>query len=337
MLTGFLNKILAQKDLTETETGELLSLITGTEAMHSQIGGVLTALRMKGESASELLGGARFLRRYAAFIDCAGLDPVDVVGTGGDDSGSFNISTASAIVAAAAGVIVAKHGNRAVSGKCGAADVLAELGFNLDAAPEAMERSIRDNGIGFLFAPKMHPIMGKVGVLRRELKIRTIFNMLGPLCNPAGARRIVLGVYSPLLVELYAEVLRGLGCRRAMVVCGAGGLDEISCAKSTRVAELRDGRILCYELHPEIVLGESFPESDLRGGDPKCNAEILCSVLEKRSRPGARAAVLLNAGAAIYVADRAKNLADGARIAAEAIDSGAAQKKLAQLIGASRA
>ena len=336
MLTPYLEKLFAGRDLTEMEIEEVLGIITCGDAMHSQIGAVLTALRLKDEAISELVGGARYLRRHANFIDCSGLDPVDVVGTGGDGSGSFNISTTSALVAAAAGVVIAKHGNRSVSSKCGAADVLRELGFNLEVSQTAMERSIREHNIGFLFAPRLHPVLGKVAVIRRELRIRTIFNLLGPLCNPAGARRMVLGVYSPLLVELYAAVLRELGCRRALVVHGSEGIDEISCCGTTRVAELNEGRIKCYDLYPELVLGRSYPASSMRGGSPACNAGILQAVLENRAEPGARAVVLLNAGAAIYVAGLAGTLREGAELAGRALTSGAARNKLEQLVEASR-
>ena len=331
-----LNKVLDRRDLTAQEAERLLELLTDGTVPPSQAGAMLTALRMKGESMSELVGMARLLRRVAKHIDCGPRECVDIVGTGGDGGISFNVSTTSAFVAAGAGVTVAKHGNRAVSGKCGAADVMAALGFNLDAPPERMEYAIQTIGIGFLFAPKMHPILGKVGALRRELGFRTIFNLLGPLCNPAGATGIVLGVYDPKLTELLAEALRELGVKRALVVSGHDGLDEISCAVTTRVAELEDGFIRSYEIFPELLLGTAYPTSAIAGGDAETNAAILKAVLSGEERGAARSIVLLNAAAAIRVAGKAKDLREGILLAALSIDSGAAMKKLDALIRESR-
>lgn len=331
-----LHSVLAGRDLSAGEMEQVITRMTRNEIPHAQLGAFLAALRMKGESAAELLGAARVLRRHAIGIDSGRREVVDIVGTGGDGGVSFNISTTASLVASGAGVAVAKHGNRAVSGKCGAADVLAELGFNLDAPPAAMELAIQEHGIGFLFAPRMHPVLSSVAVLRRELKIRTVFNLLGPLCNPAGASAMVVGVYESGLVELFAEVLRQLGVKRAMVVHGRDGLDEISCAASTRVAELRDGEIRNYELFPELVLGERYPLSGIAGGDAKCNAAMLLRVVRGEERGAARAIVAVNAGAAIYVAGLADSPADGVRLAEDSIDGGAAAKKLNQLIEASR-
>ncbi|MDD3885281.1 MAG: anthranilate phosphoribosyltransferase [Victivallaceae bacterium] len=335
MLTRYLEKLFAGNDLDAAEMEEAFRIMTGCEVAHSQIGAFLAALRMKGVTAPELAGAARMLRRDAAFIDCGGRETVDIVGTGGDGRSSFNISTASAIVAAGAGVCVAKHGNRAASGKCGAADVLAKLGYNLDASPAVIENAIAVNGLGFLFAAKLHPAMAAMAVLRRELKIGTVFNLLGPLCNPAGSRAMVLGVYAPELTELFAAVLVELGVRRALVVHGLDGLDEISSAAATRVSEVNGSEITTYELLPEVILGESFEPSDLTGGEPDLNAQILRDVLAGRAKPGARAAVLLNAGAAIYVAGLAPDLNAGVAAAARSIDSGAAARKLDELVEAS--
>ena len=336
MLREFLEKVLAGHDLSAGEMERVIALLTGGEVPHVQIGAFLAALRMKGESRSELVGAARMLRRHAAFIDSGCREVVDVVGTGGDGGISFNISTTSALVAAGAGVVIAKHGNRAVSGKCGSADVLAELGFNLETTPAQMEYSIREHGIGFLFAQKMHPMLGAVAVLRRELRVRTIFNMLGPLCNPAGASAMVLGVYDAGLTELFAEALVDLGIRRAMVVHGHDGLDEISCSAPTRVTELKNGGLTSYELFPEMLLGRIFPAGLLRGGDAAENAAVLLDVLEGRDHGAPRAVVLLNAGAAIYVGGLAEALPEGMERAATAIDSGAAREKLRLLIEESR-
>ena len=337
MLKRFLEKLLDRRDLSSDETAELIGhLVSGAGSSCYQAGAVLAALRMKGESVSELVGGARLLRRHAHFIDCGGRDAVDIVGTGGDGGISFNISTTSALVAAGAGVCVAKHGNGAVSGKCGSADVLAELGFQLDAKPGAMEHCIQEHGIGFLFARKLHPVLGQVAVMRRELGIRTIFNLLGPLANPAGVRRMVAGVYDAGLTELYAEALRELGVEHALVVHGGDGLDEISCCAATRVAELADGEIRCYELYPELLLGTVYDPSEIAGGDRAVNAAILRAILERRETGAPRAAVLLNAGAACYVGGACDSLKEGIALAAESIDSGRALEKLELLIEASR-
>ena len=333
----FLDKLLAGKDLTAKEAEDLLDLLTSGTVPSSQAGAALAALRMKGESMSELLGMAKLLRRKGTKIDCGCPDCIDIVGTGGDGGISFNVSTTSAFVAAGAGVHVAKHGNRAVSGKCGAADVLAELGFNLQVPPEKMENAVRTIGVGFLFAQKMHPVLGKVGPLRRELGFRTIFNMLGPLCNPAGVTGIVLGVYDAGLTELFAETLRELGVKRAMVVCGHDGLDEISCSDRTRVTELASGSIRSYELFPELLLGEVYALSDIAGGDASVNAATLRRVLSGEDRGAARAIVLLNAGAAIHVAGKAEDMAQGIAMAAKSIDSGAAYEKLEKLVKESNA
>lgn len=335
MLTVYLNKLFSRNDLTPGEMEDAFRIITGGEVAHSQIGAFLAALRMKGVTRPELVGAARMLRRAAAFIDCGGREVVDVVGTGGDGSNSFNISTTSAFVAAGAGVTVAKHGNRAASSRCGSADVLAALGYNLDAPVPVIENAIAEIGIGFLFAAKLHPTLANVAVIRRELKIRTVFNMLGPLCNPAGAKSIVLGVYAPELTELFAGALLELGTRRAMVVHGMDGIDEISCCGPTRVTELRDGEIRTSELLPELLIGECYDPAEIVGGTPAENAVILRSVLDGSNRGGARASVLLNAGATIYVAGGAPTLSEGIRRAGESIDSGAALNKLERLIEAS--
>ena len=332
----YLEKILAFRDLSRAEAEEMMERMTAGDFPPSRSGALLAALRMKGESLSELVGAARFLRRNTGFIDCGGREVVDVVGTGGDGGISFNISTAAAFVAAGAGVVLAKHGNRAVSGKCGAADVLAELGFDLDAPPERMEYSISRHGIGFLFAPRMHPRLAAVAALRRELGFRTIFNLLGPLCNPAGATAMVLGVCDAGLTELFASALSELGVRRAMVVHGHDGLDEISCCAPTRVSELKNGVIRSFELFPEMLFDTGFDPAEIAGGDASVNARILKNVLSGRDRGAARAIVTVNAGAAILVAERAEDLREGMHMAEAAIDSGAAMERLESLIAESR-
>lgn len=332
MLRRFINKLLDGRNLTAQEMEEAFTVLTGGKVSHVQIGAFLVMLEKQGITFDELAGAARMMRRAAAFIDCGQRDVVDVVGTGGDRSNSFNISTTSAFVAAGAGVPMAKHGNRAATSKCGAADVLAELGVNLDAPAEVVENAITEHGIGFLYAPKMHPVMAKMKVVRHELGIPTIFNLLGPLTNPAGARSQVIGVYSPRLTELFAAALRELGSRRAMVVHGMDGLDEISSCAPTRVSELKDGEIRTYELLPEMFISQSYNRGELIGGDAAVNADILRSILNGREQGAKRAVVLLNAGAVIYVAGLAADLREGVRMAASSIDSGAAEKKLNELI-----
>ena len=331
-----LNQLTSRHDLSAEAMGDFLQAIAAGTLSDVEIGAALGALRTKGESLSELVGAARMLRRAAVRIDCGCRTVVDIVGTGGDGSNSFNISTTASFIAAGAGAVVAKHGNRSVSSRCGAADVLAELGFRLDVEPTVMEYAIQTHGIGFLFAAKLHPVMGKVAPLRKALKIRTIFNMLGPLINPAGANVQVLGVYAPSLVELYARALRELGSKRALVVHGMDGLDEISVCAPTRVAELKDGEVKLYELHPEILTGTMYEPSELVGGDPAENARILRNILAGRERGAKRTVALVNAAAAIYVAGLAPTLKEGYEVAAEAIDSGRALAKLEQLIADSQ-
>ncbi len=333
MLTPYLATVLAGRDLSEREMEAVMGILLRKEAPDPTVGALLAALRMKGESRSELVGAARFLRRHAAFIDTGFRSCVDIVGTGGDGGISFNISTASACVAAGAGVCIAKHGNRAVSGKSGAADVLAACGFNLGCSAAAMEHSIHAHGFGFLFAQKMHPLLGAVAPLRRALGIRTLFNMTGPLCNPAGAQAMVLGVYAAPLTELFAEALLDLGVKRAMVVHGLDGLDEISCCAPTRVTEIRqDGSLVSYALFPEMILGQSYSPREIAGGTPEENAALMKGILRGEVRGAPRAVVALNAGAAVYVSGAAASLAEGVRAAEAAIESGKAVDMLETLI-----
>lgn len=335
LMSGMLDKVLSGIDLTSAETETVMERLTSGLEPPSRCGAMLAALRAKGESRSELVGAARFLRRFAAPVDCGDLPVTDLVGTGGDGGISFNVSTSAAFVASGAGAVLAKHGNRAVSGKCGAADVLAALGFDLDAKPELMERSIRENGIGFLFAPKLHERMGRVAALRRELGVRTIFNLLGPLANPAGARSIVLGLCDGKLTGLFAQVLSDLGTLRALIVHGEDGLDEISCCAPTQVAELRNGRISEYTITPEELLGRRYDRNGIAGGDAAHNAELLKAVLSGRERGAARAITVLNAGASLLVSGLAGNFPEAVELAERSIDSGSALRKLAALIAAS--
>lgn len=336
MLRPYIATLMQQRDLEEAESFECFSRIMEGTCDPIQIASLLTAMRLKGETSSEIAGAARAMRRKASFIDTGMSNVLDIVGTGGDAAGTFNISTTACFVAAGAGVTIAKHGNRAVSGKSGSADVLAELGFNLDVEPSVMECCIQENGIGFLFAQKMHPAMRYAAPVRNALKMRTIFNLLGPLTNPAGARNHLIGVFAPEYTEMFASVLKTLGSSHALIVHGSDGLDEISPESPTRICELKDGTIKTYEFFPEMVTDEVYPLSSVQGGSPAENAQITLDILRGEERGGKRAVVLLNAGAAIYAADAAKNIREGIEKAARSIDSGAALKKLELLVEASK-
>jgi anthranilate phosphoribosyltransferase len=336
MFTGILEKVMARQNLTIQEISDVMDKIMSGHLSPAQTAAFLTALRMKGETIDEVTGAALTMRRHAAFINVEAENIVDTCGTGGDMSNTFNISTAAAFVAAGAGVTVAKHGNRSISSKCGSADVLAAAGFNLDTDPLNMEQCLNEHGICFLFAPKVHPAMHNVAPIRKELKVRTIFNMLGPLTNPAGATGQVIGVYAPELTEMFAHVLKQMGTKRAMIVHGNDHLDEITCTDTTRITELRDGEIKTYELFPEMLLGETYNAESIMGGEPEHNAKIMREILSGRNNGGARAITLLNAAAAIVVGRLADTLAEGLKLAEQSIDSGAAGDKLETLITASR-
>jgi anthranilate phosphoribosyltransferase len=271
------------------------------------------------------------MRRRAGRIQAAAPAVVDTCGTGGDGTGTFNISTTTAFVVAGCGVTVAKHGNRSVSSRCGSADLIEALGVNLNAPPDVVEEAVRTIGIGFLFAPLYHSAMKHAAAARKELGIRSIFNMLGPLTNPAGANCQLLGVYAPQLTEMFAEALRLLGSRRALVVHGHDGLDEVSVCAPTRVTELKDGLIRTYDIDPERYLGRRAEPAEVAGGDPLFNAAITRRVLDGESG-GAREVVLLNAAAALMAAGAAERFEDGIRLAAASIDSGAAGRKLENLV-----
>jgi anthranilate phosphoribosyltransferase len=325
-----LQKLMDRQDLAASEAGEVFNRIMDGLLTPAQIGAFLTALRMKGESVDELTGAATAMRRHAVLIDTGGAPVVDTCGTGGDRAGTFNISTTAALVVAGAGVPVAKHGNRAVTSQCGSADVLAALGVNIEAPPETVEECIRAIGIGFLFAPNLHPAMKHAAPVRRELGIRTIFNMLGPLTNPANARGQILGVFAPELTESFAAVLRALNSKRAFIVHGRDGLDEITVTTTTRVTELRDGRLRTYELDPLPLIGAYHSLESLRGGSPQENAAITRRVLAGESG-AARDIVLLNAAAGIVAGGKADTLEEGFKLAQTSIDSGQAAAKLAAL------
>ncbi|WP_018947532.1 anthranilate phosphoribosyltransferase [Thioalkalivibrio sp. AKL17] len=323
-------KLVERQDLDADEMTAVMRAVMGGEATDAQIGGLLIALRMKGETIDEIRAAAGVMRELATRVDVPRAGLVDTCGTGGDASGTFNISTASALVAAAAGVRVAKHGNRSVSSRSGSADVLETLGVNLELGPDAVATCIQEVGVGFLFAPAHHGAMRHAIGPRRELGVRTLFNVLGPLTNPAGAPNQVLGVFSADWLRPLAEALKGLGSEHVMVVNAEDGLDEISIGAPTRVAELRDGEITEYTLRPEDVGLTTAALDTVRVEDVAASAAMLRDVLAGTPGP-ARDIVLLNAGAAIFVGGGAPSLEAGVRRAAEVIDSGAARQRLEQL------
>ena len=318
-------------NLTEQQMVDVMNQVMTGEATPIQVGAFLTALRIQGETVEEVTGAARVMREKALHVDAGDGCVLDTCGTGGDGKNTFNISTTVAFVVAAAGITVAKHGNRAVSSGSGSADVLGALGVNIDVPKEMVERCLREVGIGFLFAPAMHGAMKYAAAPRREVGIRTIFNLLGPLTNPAGASRQLMGVYDGTLIEMVAQVLGNLGSERAMVVHGEEGLDEISLGGPTAVAEWKDGAVARYTLNPEDFGFEKQPASLLTAADPAECAAIVTAVLKGEPGP-ALDVVLLNSGAALCVGGRAENIADGIGLARERIDSGAAQGKLEHLI-----
>lgn len=322
-------KIIKGVDLSEDEMVSVMNEVMTGGASPAQIGSFITALRMKGETVSEITGAARVMREKATKVE-AGSDVLDTCGTGGDESMTFNISTASAFVAAGAGLIVAKHGNRSVSSRSGSADVLRSLGVNIEAEVARVEECISEAGIGFLFAPMLHGAMKYAAPVRREIGIRSIFNILGPLTNPAGAKRQVLGVYDAALTDILAKVLFNLGSTHAFVVRGEDGLDEITLTKETRVTELKDGDIKTYHIKPEDFGFERCAPEALKGGDPEENARIITDVLEGRKGP-ARDVVLLNSAAAITAGGKAGTLEEGIALAHGSIDSGSALEKLIRL------
>jgi anthranilate phosphoribosyltransferase len=326
-----LARLLDGHDLSREEARGTMAVIMAGEATDAQIAGFLVALRAKGETADEIAGCAEAMREHVLRVSPTRTDVVDVVGTGGDGANTYNISTAAALVAAAAGAAVAKHGNRAASSQTGAADVLEALGFELELPPERIERSIDELGFGFLFAQAHHPAMRHAAPVRRELATRTVFNVLGPLTNPAGARALVLGVYSPELARTLADALVQLETTRAYVVHGAGGIDELSPCGPNLVCEVAGARVTEYELDPVELGIERCAPDELRGGDPATNAAALRDVLAG-SDGGHRSAVVLNAAGGIAAAGHAENLGDGIALAREAIDSGAAAARLDELV-----
>ena len=331
MIKEAIDKVVAKTDLREDAMMAAMEEIMDGTATQAQIAAFITALRMKGETVEEVTGAARIMRQKATRVNACATTIVDTCGTGGDKLNTFNISTTTAFVVAAAGIVVAKHGNRAVSSGCGSADVLESLGVNISAPQEIVEECIQQIGIGFLFAPKLHGAMKYAIGPRREIGIRTIFNMLGPLTNPAGATAQLLGVYEPKLTEMFADVLKNMGTKRAFVVHGLDGLDEVTITGETRVAELKDGIIRTYNINPMDYFDRIDPLDAIRGGDPAMNAEISRDVLSGKNG-ACRNVVLINAALAIVAGEKADNIKEGLKIAADCIDSGAAVKKLQSLI-----
>jgi anthranilate phosphoribosyltransferase len=336
MIQQALQQVLDGRDLSREQTREVMGEIMSGAATPAQIGGFLVALRAKGETPDEIAGCAEAMRAHVLPVRPRRDDLVDTAGTGGDGAQTINISTAAALVAAAAGAAVAKHGNRAVSSACGSADVLEALGFELEQEPKRIEQSIDELGFGFLFAPSHHPAMRHAAPVRKELATRTVFNVLGPLTNPAGARAQVVGVYSEQLVRTIAEVLARLGARRAFVVHGAGGIDELSPVGPNLIAEVVDGSVHERTLDPETELGlPRCSVEELRGGLPAENAAAVREVLAG-AEGGRRSAILLNAAGAIAAAGHAADLREGLELARDAIDSGAAADRLERLVIFSR-
>ena len=333
-LTEFLSRLVRREDLNREEAGQLLDALLDPEATDAQIAAALVALAAKGETVEELSGLVQGLRSRAVRVNSRHSCFIDTAGTGSSPAKTFNISTAAAFVIAGAGLPVAKHGNRAASSKSGSADLLTALGVNVSAIPSVSESSLNDIGICFMFAPLYHGATARVAGIRRQLGIHTTFNLLGPLSNPAGAPRQIVGVFRKDLAERMASVLAALGTERAWVVHGEDGLDEITLAGKTHVAEAHDGKVTNFEIAPAQFGFEAAALDHLRGGDTEANARIVRAVLDGSRQDEARSLVIMTAAAALMLGGSAKDLRDGAVVAAQAIDSGAAESKLRMLIEA---
>ena len=330
-----IDAVVSGNSLDMDDAAAVMRQIMQGEATPAQLGSFLTALRLKGESIGEIAGMATVMREFSLKVRVEGT-VVDSVGTGGDGTNTFNISTGAALAAAGAGVRIAKHGNRAASGSCGTADVLEALGVRIELPPDGVERCINEGGIGFMFAQAFHPSMRHAGPVRREIGIRTVFNILGPLTNPAAAQRQLIGVAFPELGEKVADVMRLLGSERSLVVHGAGGMDEIALDGDTSVWELRDGQVASWTFRPGDTGLPRWSVEDLRGGDPEANAAAMRRLLDGEGGPF-RDAVLLNTAGVLLAAGAAGSIPDGIQTAAQSIDSGAARQRLDALVELSNA
>jgi anthranilate phosphoribosyltransferase len=336
MIREAIGQVVAGGELTEEDAAEAMREIMTGVATPAQLGAFLTALRLRGETADEVTGLARVMREHAVHVPLRhDLRAVDTCGTGGDASGTFNVSTAAGLVVAALGQPVAKHGNRAATSQCGSADVLEALGVKLDLGPEQVARCVETVGFGFMFAPAYHPAMRYVGPTRREIGIRTVFNILGPLTNPAGARYQTLGVADARLLPLMAAALSRMGCARALVVFGEDGVDEVSLSAPTRVCEVAEGQVREYTVTPGSLGLPERSRDEVRGGDPQQNAALLREILGGKQDGAPADMVAANAGAALYITGHATGLKDGAQMAREALRSGKALGTLEALAATS--
>jgi anthranilate phosphoribosyltransferase len=335
MLKKFIRKIAENKNLTQEEMTEAMEIIMEGKTNDIQISSFIIALKMKGETADEIAAAARVMKEKAIKIKIDSDIILDTCGTGGDGFNTFNISTASAIVCAAAGIKVAKHGNKALTSRCGSADILKAAGVNTEATPEKVKKLVEEINIGFIFAPNYHPAMKYAMPARKEIGIRTIFNLLGPIVNPANNTHHLMGVPDDKLVDKISEVFLKLGLKRGLVVCGNGCLDEIAPSGKSRIAEIKDGKIIKYEIKVSDFGVKEYKIEDIKGGTPEENAKILQDIFTGKEKGAYYSSVILNAGFAIYICDKAKDAKQGVKIAIDIISSGKAKEKLEQLIKAS--
>jgi len=329
-MKALLNRLFDRKPLSRAEAHAAMDEMLQGEAKPEQVAAFLSALHMRGETVEELAGFLESLRKKSVKVPTKSPTLFDIVGTGGDGAQTFNISTAASFVIAAAGVKVAKHGNRSVSSRCGSADVLEALGVNISTSPEVTAVAI-DSGLGFLFAPQYHPALGKVGPVRRAMEVRTVFNLLGPLANPAGVKHQVVGVFSAKLIETFAELLKDAGVEQAMVVASDDGLDEISLGAPTSIAHLKAGKITVSKVTPETFGLKPSAKQDLQGGDAAANAKLIVSILEGAEKGPKRDVVVMNAAAGLVVTGKTKDFKEGAALAAKLIDDKSARNALSVL------
>jgi len=331
MFKKYLNQIISRTDLNETEMYTMITEIFSGNITDAQIGAFMAALATKGETFEEVAGAAKAMRDKARHIKISGSEVIDTCGTGGDGTETFNISTTTAFVVAGCGLRVAKHGNRSVSSRCGSADLLEILGVKIDADPETSARAVSEIGIGFFFAPLFHGAMRYAAKARKEIGVRSIFNMIGPLTNPANADRQLIGVYAPELTGLMANALKLLGSKRAFVVHGHDGLDEVSVCAPTRISELKEHKIKTYDVFPDEFFSKPAKSEDIKGGTPRENAEITLQIFNGESGPK-RDIVILNASFALVAGGKAKNISEGIQLACSSIDNGSAIRKLDELV-----